>query len=52
MVMQGIVRRGFPIVARNTEREMTCAHTSTGLIFIERKRKTKTKGKERRAGRG
>lgn len=29
---------------------MTCAHTSTGLVVIARKRKTRTKGKERREG--
>jgi hypothetical protein len=37
---------------RNTEREMTCTHISTGLVFIARKRNTKTRGKERREGKG
>jgi hypothetical protein len=53
MVMQGI-ERCFPILARNTERKMTCAHALTGLVVISRKTKTKTevtnggKGEEER----
>jgi hypothetical protein len=41
----------FQYCARNTEREMPCAYTSTGLVVIARRRKIRADS-EGRKGRG